>query len=133
MGSSRKKRKTEGWAYEFPGFLKNSKWHFQGFIKSIEVFPRVIKKKSCGISRGLCFWRLKLQRCVKVSRGEALFSLEFPGVKWRRNKKFQGCFQKKKVLNPTPPAWILAYFVFQVTPHPPHRHDQQAWWNTNQN
>ena len=115
----------------FQFFWRNSKWHFQGFFKSIEVFPGVIKKK-CGISRGLCFWCLKLQRHVthffEVSRGEALFSLEFPGVKWRKNKKFQRCFFLKKVLNPTPPAYILAYFVCQVTPHPPHhRHDQQAF------
>ena len=57
MGYSRKKNKGVE-DMEFPGVLKkyNSKWNFQGLIKNNVKFLRVaIKKKSCGISRGLGF------------------------------------------------------------------------------
>ena len=37
------------------GYWRNSKWIFRGLIRSNIEFPGVIKKKSCGISWGLCF------------------------------------------------------------------------------
>ena len=40
---------------EFPGVFKNCKSIFQEFIKNNMEFPEVIKKKTCGISRGLGF------------------------------------------------------------------------------
>ena len=40
---------------EFPGDQRNSMWNFQGLIKNEVEFPKVTKKKLCGISRGLCF------------------------------------------------------------------------------
>ena len=42
--------------WNFKGYQINSKWNFQGLIKKEVEFPRVTKKKECGISRGLCFW-----------------------------------------------------------------------------
>ena len=40
----------------FPGVSENSIWNFQGLIKSEAEFPRVTKKKQCGICRALGFW-----------------------------------------------------------------------------
>ena len=58
MGYSRKKKTRGVEDMEFPGVLKkhNSKWNFQGLIENNVKFLGVaIKKKSCGISRGLSF------------------------------------------------------------------------------
>ena len=47
-------------------------------------YPGVIKKKSCGIFRESWFLALKILRGITqfcgVSRGEALFCLQFPGL-----------------------------------------------------
>ena len=37
------------------GYCRNSNWVFRELIKSNVEFPGMIKKKSCGISRGLGF------------------------------------------------------------------------------
>ena len=39
--------------WNFQGYLRNGKWNFQVLIKNNVEFPRVIKKKSCGISPGV--------------------------------------------------------------------------------
>ena len=39
----------------FLGYWRNNKWNFQWLITNNVGFPGVIKKKSCGISRGLGF------------------------------------------------------------------------------
>ena len=41
---------------EFPGYQRNNMWNFQGLIKNEVEFPKVTKKKSSEISRGLGFW-----------------------------------------------------------------------------
>ena len=62
------------------------------------------KKKSCGLSRGLGFRSyLKFLRKVTqlggVASGEALFCLEFPGIK-SKNLQIQGGFKKYVVKSP---------------------------------
>ena len=71
---------------EFPGLSKNSMWNFQELIKNKVEFPWVTKKKK-RISRGLGFlplWNFQgtyLSQFCRISRGGALFCLEFPGLK----------------------------------------------------
>ena len=41
--------------WNLQGYQRNSIWNFQGLIKNEVEFLRLIKKKQCGVSRGLCF------------------------------------------------------------------------------
>ena len=43
------------------GYQRNSMWNFQRLIKNKVEFPRVIRKKLRGISKGLCFWPWNFQ------------------------------------------------------------------------
>ena len=49
------------WTWNFQGYQRNSMWNFQGFLKNEVEFWRSIKKKCCGISRGLSFWSWNFQ------------------------------------------------------------------------
>ena len=75
----------------------NSKWNFQGLIKSNVELSGLIKKKSCGMwnFQGSWFYLLKcmmgITQFCEVSRGESLFCLKFLGVK-QKTFKFQECF-----------------------------------------
>ena len=69
---------------DFPGVLKKQQVEFPGVkFKNVE-FPALIKKKSCGIP-GLLVLGVKISEgrntICGVSRGEALFCLEFPRLK----------------------------------------------------
>ena len=56
-----KKTNSERRDMEFPGVSKKSMWNFQELIKNKKEFPRVTKKKQCGIFRGLGFWPWNFQ------------------------------------------------------------------------
>ena len=59
LGYTRKKKKKRGRGlriWNFQRCQRNSIWNFQRLIKNEVEFPVVMKKKSCGISRGLGFW-----------------------------------------------------------------------------
>ena len=51
---------------DIQGYWRNNKWNFQGWIKINMEFPKVTKKKSCGIPRGLWFI------CLKISEGSGV-------------------------------------------------------------
>ena len=78
-----------GWGNEV---LKGTEWRksmckLQGLSEKEVEFPRMIKSY-CGISMGLGFWMaLEFPRDVakvcRTSRDKALFSPEFPRVKWQ--------------------------------------------------
>ena len=42
--------------WNFQGYQRNSIWNVQELIRNEVEFPRVNKKKQCGISMGLSFW-----------------------------------------------------------------------------
>ena len=75
-------------------------------------FPEVIKKKSCGISTGLGFRSQifcgGLKEFCGVSKCEALFCLEFSGVK-QKPKNSRG-FSKKYVLNHLRPSFLFFFW-----------------------
>ena len=71
------------------------------------------KKKSCGLSWGLGFRSyLKFLRGVTqlggVASGEALFCLEFPGIK-SKNLQIQGGF--KKICRQIPPSCFFFWYI----------------------
>ena len=78
----------------------------------------MVKKKSCGISRGLGF-RSYLEflggvtQFGGVSSGEALLCLEFPEIKVK-NPKIQGGFQKS--MSSTSPHLVFFFFFFGNSP-----------------
>ena len=47
--------------WNLQGYQRNIIWNFQGLIKKEVEFLRLIKKKQCGVSRGLCFWPWNFQ------------------------------------------------------------------------
>ena len=69
---------------EFPGVSKKSMWNFQELIKNKKEFPRVTEKKVWNF-QGTWFLALEfsmdLTQFCRISRGGALFYLEFQGVK----------------------------------------------------
>ena len=70
-------------------------WNFQGSSFLGSEFPR------------------DLTQLYGISRGGALFCLEFPGLK-EKNEKFQG-FSKKYTLNPPPPPYPRRFFFWYKT------------------
>ena len=68
----KKSKQGELRIWNFQGYL-NSMGDFQRLIKNKVEFTRLTKKRSCGISRGLCFWPWNFQ-------GISHNFVEYPGV-----------------------------------------------------
>ena len=95
-----KKQTVGAGIWNFLGYQKRSIWNFQDLIKNKLEFPKVTKKIVWNFQGtwflALIFSRDLTQFC-RIFRGEALFYLEFPGVK---NEIFHRRFSKKYALNP---------------------------------
>ena len=95
-----KKQTVGAGIWNFLGYQKRSIWYFQDLIKNKLEFPKVTKKIVWNFQGtwflALIFSRDLTQFC-RISRGEALFYLEFPGVE---NEIFHRRFSKKYALNP---------------------------------
>ena len=105
MGYSRKKSNMGGAGgrgggglriWNFQGYQTNRMWNFQGLSRMKCNFQRRPRKNNVELTTffvlGLEFPK-DLTKFCGVSRGWALFCLEFPGAKWK-NENFQGVFRK---------------------------------------
>ena len=86
MGYSKKKKKNKGrglMIWNFQGYQRNSMWNFQGLKQSgisKGVQEKIMKNFQWSWFLALGFPRDVTQFCG-ISKGGALFSLKFPGVK----------------------------------------------------
>ena len=121
MGYSRKKNKWELRTQNFQGqgYQRNSMWIFWGLPKNEVGFPRVKKKKQCGISRGVLVFGLG------ISEGSDTILWNFQGLSFTlktnlsrisrnkvKNEKFQGFFKKSMSSTPLPLPTLFVFFFW---------------------
>ena len=102
---------------EFSRVSKKQHMEFLGLIKNEVEFPGVIKKKSCGISRGLGFFSSEFPRDVKQI-GNTIqwnfqgwsFALSRISKGKVKKRKITGFFLNKYALNPPSPPSLFVFF-----------------------
>ena len=92
-------------------YQRNSKWNLQGLIKKEVEFPGMIKKKLCGVFRGLGFLLQNFQEESNMwNFQQGSFVLSWSGISKGKvtNLEILGIFSKKQVYpRPPCPVWIF--------------------------
>ena len=112
FGYSIKKTNRRGWGYGLSRIWRNGKYNFLGLIECNVEVPGVIKKKTCGFSRGLGLGLKISEDCDTILSSFYGWSFIVSGIS---NLKSPEGFPKKYVLNP-PVSFLFSEIAHVLIP-----------------